>query len=182
MIIRKASISDSRGIATVLVDTWRTTYIGIIPDDFLQNLSYDEREKTIFNMFKNMTDNECVYVAEVVENKIIGFCIGGKERSANPKYRGELWGIYILKQYQRKRIGSQLVQKVIQHLIKMKINTMLTWVLKDNPSCAFYEQLGGKYIDEKIIKIANNDYVEISYGWDNIVKLSAFLESEIAKK
>jgi hypothetical protein len=58
---------------------------------------------------------------------------------------------------------------------------MLTWVLKDNPSCAFYEQLGGKCIDEKIINIANIDYIEISYGWDNIVKLNTFLESKFAR-
>lgn len=40
MQIRKATINDAEGIAKVHVDSWRTTYKGIIPDEFLYNLSY----------------------------------------------------------------------------------------------------------------------------------------------
>jgi len=43
MIIRKAKLDDATGIAKVHVDSWRTTYKGIIPDDFLNNLSYEQR-------------------------------------------------------------------------------------------------------------------------------------------
>lgn len=45
MKIREAIVSDAKGIAKVHVDSWRTTYKGIIPDDFLNNLSYEQRTK-----------------------------------------------------------------------------------------------------------------------------------------
>jgi len=44
MIIRKAQPTDANAIAKVHVDSWRTTYAGIISADFLANLSYEQRE------------------------------------------------------------------------------------------------------------------------------------------
>lgn len=41
MIIRRAGINDAQGIAIVHVNSWRTTYKGIIQNDFLNNLSYE---------------------------------------------------------------------------------------------------------------------------------------------
>lgn len=43
MKIRKANSVDATSIAKVHVDSWRTTYKGIIPDEFLNNLSYEQR-------------------------------------------------------------------------------------------------------------------------------------------
>jgi hypothetical protein len=44
MVIRKADIKDIPGIAKVHVDSWRTTYKGIVPETFLDSLSYESRE------------------------------------------------------------------------------------------------------------------------------------------
>ncbi len=71
MTIRMATIEDAKGIAKVHVDSWRTTYKGIIPEDFLNNLSYEKRtELWIRNISR--TDNY-VIVAENPEGEIIGF-------------------------------------------------------------------------------------------------------------
>ncbi|MFK0522174.1 hypothetical protein ACINKY_08160 [Paenibacillus illinoisensis] len=40
--IREATINDAEGIAKVHVHSWRTTYKGIIPEEFLTNLSYKQ--------------------------------------------------------------------------------------------------------------------------------------------
>ena len=45
ILIRKAELEDAKGIAKVHVDSWRTTYKGIVPDTFLENLSYENREQ-----------------------------------------------------------------------------------------------------------------------------------------
>lgn len=45
MNIRKANRDDAPGIAKVHVDSWRTTYKGIIPQSFLDELSYEQRTK-----------------------------------------------------------------------------------------------------------------------------------------
>lgn len=43
MQIRKATLQDAEAIARVHVDSWKTTYKGIIPDNVLNNLSYTQR-------------------------------------------------------------------------------------------------------------------------------------------
>lgn len=45
MKIREASVEDAPAIARVTVDTWKTAYRGIIDDNYLDNLTYEDREK-----------------------------------------------------------------------------------------------------------------------------------------
>jgi len=44
-VIRPAKIDDVPGIARVQIETWRTTYVGIVPDEHLANLSYERCQK-----------------------------------------------------------------------------------------------------------------------------------------
>ncbi len=44
MIIREARTEDIAGIAKVHVDTWQTTYAGIVPDEHLANMTYSSYE------------------------------------------------------------------------------------------------------------------------------------------
>ncbi|WP_154657953.1 hypothetical protein [Fictibacillus gelatini] len=46
MNIRKARVEDARPIAKVHVESWRTTYKGMMEDDVLKQLSVDERNKS----------------------------------------------------------------------------------------------------------------------------------------
>lgn len=163
--IRKATISDTKGIARVHVDSWKTTYANIVPDEYLNKLTYESREQ----IWINSIPNGGVYVAENNEGEIVGFSSGGKERSGDyDGFDGELYAIYILKEYQGQGIGRALIQPIMDELIGMGSNTMLVLVLKDNASCLFYEALGGKKIDEIEVQIAGKKLTEVVYGWENV--------------
>ena len=41
--IRVANVPDAAAIAKVHVDSWRTTYTGIVPDEYLAQLSYEQQ-------------------------------------------------------------------------------------------------------------------------------------------
>jgi hypothetical protein len=43
MLIREAKITDAAAIAKVHVDSWRTTYVGIVPTAYLAGLSHEQR-------------------------------------------------------------------------------------------------------------------------------------------
>lgn len=111
MIVREAAPSDIPAISRVHVDTWRTTYHGIVPDEVLANLSYKKRENGWRQVFNNAPkDHGFTYVAEDESGQIVGFANGGVERTGHPVYQGELNAIYILKSHQQKGIGRELVQ------------------------------------------------------------------------
>ncbi|WP_026673724.1 GNAT family N-acetyltransferase [Alkalihalobacterium bogoriense] len=163
--IRKAVTTDAKGIGKVHVDSWKTTYANIVPDDYLRNLTYERREQ----VWLNEIPNSGVYVAENNEGEIVGFSSGGKERSGKYNgYDGELYAIYILKEYQGKGIGKALLKQIVDEIKGMGLNSMLVLVLKDNISRLFYEAHGAKKIDAVEIDIAGKKLSELVYGWEDI--------------
>ena len=163
--IREANVSDAAAIAKVHVDSWRTTYIGVVPDDFLAQLSYEQRERTWRDILSTHGATEFVFVAEAEAGKIIGFASGGPERSGDTDYRGELYAIYLFEAYQRKGIGRQLAQAIARRLVQESLHSMLVWVLVNNLSQDFYSALGGQRLYEQEITIGGARLVEVAYGW-----------------
>ena len=106
VLMRKASIGDAAAIARVHVDSWRTTYAGIVRDEYLDSLAYSRREELWSEILVTGEPKQNVYVAEDASRKVVGFSWGGPERSGNPIYQGELYAIYLLDGHQRKGIGS----------------------------------------------------------------------------
>ena len=181
MNYRLAKIEDVPQIVKVNVDTWRTAYRSIFPSEFLNNLSYEDKELRWREIFENSKRKIFIYIAEDVSKGIIGFCMGSLEQSEHTlkipgirNYIGELMAMYILSEYQRKHIGLKLVKMTVQRLMECEINSMIVWVLKDSPNCKFYEILGGKYVGEKMLAYGGVGYITIAYGWDDIRTILAY--------
>lgn len=103
MKIRKGVVADAKAIANVQVDTWKTSFRNIVPEAYLKEMSYDEREK----MWRMILSRQTVYVAENEQGQIVGFANGRRERGGDYKnYEGEIYAIYILEAYQRKGLVS----------------------------------------------------------------------------
>lgn len=171
MNIRQAVVADAAAIARVHVESWRTTYHGIVPDDYLANLSY-ERRATYWASELNKPDNpHVIFVAEDDQGEVVGFASGGPEREADPVYTGELYAIYLLADRQQAGVGRRLVQAVASHLVEAGFTTMLVWVLAANPSRGFYERLGGRYVRSKFVTMAGVELEEVAYGWTDLTPL-----------
>ncbi|MCM3742600.1 GNAT family N-acetyltransferase [Sporosarcina luteola] len=164
MRIREAVMGDERGIARVHVDSWRTTYKGIVSDSVLQNLSYEQRAEN----WRRGIGKSAIYVAEDESGRIVGFATGGRERTGNYDADGELYAIYLLNEVQGQGIGKKLTQVITQKLKEQGFKSMLVWVLERNSSKTFYESLGGLAIDESMIDIGGEEFKEIAYYWEDI--------------
>jgi GNAT superfamily N-acetyltransferase len=163
MRIRMATVSDVTAITRVQVDSWRTTYKGIVPDDYLANLSYAHRTRLWHEVVT--ASGSLVYVAEAADGNVVGFAAGGRERSGDPVYRGELYAIYLLEGWQRRGIGRRLIMAFVGGLIAAGFTSLLVWVLAENPSRRFYEALGGQQVRQKLGTTGGVQLVEVAYGW-----------------
>jgi GNAT superfamily N-acetyltransferase len=173
MHIRPAHAHDVTAIARVHVESWRTTYTGIVPDDFLASLSYAQRER-LWHQFLTPPGNQTiVYVAADASDQVVGFASGGPERSGDTIYTGELYAIYLLAAYQRRGIGRQLMTTLVSRLFQDGMTALLLWVLAANPARQFYERLGGKQIYTKTVTMGNTSLDEIAYGWQDARRLIA---------
>lgn len=164
--IRQATEEDVIGIAYVHVETWRSTYTGILPDDYLQSLTIENRAK---NWQRNLkTLHTTTFIAENDVGDIVGFAAGGPNQSRDPYYQAELYAIYILDAYQRKGIGKQLIKPIIQILEAKKYENIIIWALEENSNRAFYKSLGGQLVASKSISICGKVLNEVGYGWNTI--------------
>jgi GNAT superfamily N-acetyltransferase len=167
MIVREATLNDAAAIAQVHVDTWRTTYRGTVPDDYLDQLSYEQRRQIWAGILSATSSDHFTYVAEDEIGQIVGFANGGLERTGNRLYQGELAAIYVLATHQGRGIGRRLVSVIVERLNQIDINSMLAWVLIGNSACQFYLALGGQQIAEKQVEIGGTFLDAVAYGWLN---------------
>lgn len=164
MIVRRAIAGDEREMAEVHVRSWKTTYRGTISDNYLDLMKVDERED---RWRKGISQTEA-FVAEE-KREIVGFANGGPVRSGGyTEYDGELYAIYLLEECQGQGAGRELVRQVAIALKKAGYRSLLVRVLRNNPSCHFYEALGGIRIGEERIEIGGALYEEWVYGWPEL--------------
>lgn len=165
MIIREAEVSDAYGIAKVHIDSWRTTYKGLISDKFLNDFSHDDRTvrwRKVINDYE--IENRYIFVAEDSIEGIIGFATCGIEREMKDPSIGELYAVYILKEHQFKGVGRLLFNEVLNKLSDLKFNVITIWVLVENYQARkFYELMGGIAGKEQDIVISGDTLKEIEY-------------------
>ena len=173
MLVREATPADAPGIARVHVDSWRTTYKGLIPDHIIASRTYDYRERMWTQILTEQPSQTFVYVAEE-DGEIVGFVSGGSNRDANSAYTGELHAIYILEIHQGKGIGRGLASALVSRLIEQGHTSMLLWVMTHNHQARrFYEALGGKKVAERQEEMDDGMLDEMAYGWGDIRPLAS---------
>ena len=169
-IIRKAKTTDANAIARVVVDTWRSTYVGIVPSEYLESLSYS---KAADRWRGNLSDMDkvwpgwFVYVAEE-DGKVFGFAGGGPSNDYGLPFSGELGFIYLLKANQREGTGRQLAATVASRLKQEGYPSMVVWVFTQNPYRAFYKALGGRVVADRFVDRYGGHIAETAYGWDDL--------------
>jgi GNAT superfamily N-acetyltransferase len=104
--IRAATEHDAVAISHVHVQSWRTTYAGIVPEEYLATLNETER----LLLWRDwLTRDIRVYIADL-DGEIVGFISGGAIRERVQTYDAELYAIYLLEQSQRQGIGTALLK------------------------------------------------------------------------
>ena len=150
------------------VESWRTAYAGIVPEEFLAKRAYAEREPRWRDIRSDPTEEQFVFVVETEKGRIVGFACAGAESSGDSVYQGEISAIYLLEPYQRLGIGRRLFSAVAQELFQRGFRSMLVRVLAANPSLRFYEALGGQKLYEAEAHIDGAAYPDVAYGWKDI--------------
>jgi len=175
LMIRQAKIEDAAAIAHVQVESWRTTYAGIVSDVFLTSLNKEERTQRWQEQM--LADSSSIFVAED-ETGVFGFATGGEIREKIDDYDAELYAIYLLHERQRHGVGRTLSLTLASALQTKGFTSMLVWVLEQNPSVPFYERLGAVQIARKVINIGGADLQELAFGWPSLDRLVAVNDQE----
>ncbi|WP_336046242.1 GNAT family N-acetyltransferase [Solibacillus ferritrahens] len=169
MQIRQAQLKDAAGIAKVHVDSWRTTYKGIIPDEYLDGLSYEQREE-LWERNMAAPDNYIV-VAENSDGHIVGFATAGKREENQTDKAADLTSIYLFADMQGYGIGKMLMKELFIYFTQNGYEKIFVEVLKDNKTRHFYEHYGAQLVKEVQIKIGGKALDELIYEWESAEKV-----------
>ena len=164
LLLRKANTSDARGIAKVRVLTWQSTYSGLIPDSYLQNLDIEQSTKNWTKRLESSFQNTQTIVAEMV-GVIVGFISVGQSRDSDASEHGELYTIYVEPSHQGLGVGSKLIQEGIQFLKSKSFQKATLWVFDRNANAIkYYESHEWKPTgNSKLDKLGDFELVEIQY-------------------
>ncbi|NIK12602.1 GNAT family N-acetyltransferase [Alkalibacillus almallahensis] len=166
MMIREAEFQDAYSIGIVHVESWKTTYKNIIPDDFLDNMSYERRsDKWKDNIAQN---DQYVFVAENDDGEIVGFADCGKRDENTTENAGDLTSIYLLEAYQGRGIGKELFKQLFFKFNELGYNRVFVEVLEGNDACRFYEHYGAKQIKSEQVKIGGAELNLLTYEWEDV--------------
>ena len=169
--VRRAVVDDADAIERVRTDTWRDAYRGLMPDSLLDALGYDATRRRA--LMSALPPHQFVLVAED-DPEVVGFCLGGRSRTPDDPFSGEVHAIYVLPEHQGLGIGRALLQAGAKELVDRGFRSMIIWVLRENaPSRRFYERMGGRHVRDEERELEGVRITESGYGWDDIAPLAA---------
>lgn len=154
--VRPAVQSDSEGIARVHTRSWQSAYRGLLPDEWLAALRWQDRKER-WETGLRAGSPATIYVATNPQKEIVGFASIGPTRDEDlePDEFFELYAIYLSPDIWKMGVGSKLLQTIARQ-IPSSFHWLSVWVLKDNiQGRSFYESRG--FAADGKIKMANID-------------------------
>jgi GNAT superfamily N-acetyltransferase len=171
-VIREATESDAEGIAAVHVNSWQTSYAGIIDQSFLDNISYEDRLTLRREILQT---KNVLHLVALFGEQSVGFAGAGPIRSESRVGQhslfkdkevgiGEIYAIYLLEEHKGKGCGKALFNTCRLWLSQQGFKSFVVRALVDNSRARrFYEREGGVLIGEMTINIFDKDYQEVCY-------------------
>jgi GNAT superfamily N-acetyltransferase len=171
--VRRATAGDAPAIARVRVDSWRTTYRGMIPDAYLDGMQIEASTAIWDRVLTAGPNTTSVFVAEASAD-VVGFACGTMLKEPKHGFDAELAAVYLRREFQRAGLGHRLVGAIVDAQRGFGATGLLTWVIAGNKSArAFYEGLGAELIVEQPFQWDGMDLVEAGYGWRDLDALAA---------
>ncbi len=164
--LRAARPEDARGMAGVYVKTWRDQYAGILPDRVLLSMSV-RRQAASWRRALGQ-GGETILVADQPGAGIVGLGSCGAARQSPLDYAGEVYTLYVLRDYQETGLGRDLLGGLFNCLLSEGRKSAVVWVLDANPARFFYQAMGGKLVAKRVEKLWGEILPEVAFGWPDL--------------
>ena len=125
---------EMSGKAYVHWKSWHEAYTGLIPDSYLEKVTREKCEQTA----RRWPDN---LLLALDGDRVVGFAGYGSYRDETLPDTGEVFALYILREYYGSGVGRALMETALDKLGRFP--SVALWVLKDNGrAIRFYEKCG----------------------------------------
>jgi len=163
-VIRPAASDDAEAIATVHIRTWQAAYRGQLPDQFLDQLSGQLRQRADFwraHISNPPTPQHEVWVGALDKKHVEGFIAIGPARDADPKITGEVYAIYVEPENWGQGLGRMLMTQGARRLASLGFSAALLWVLESNGRARRFYEIAGWSTDGRTKIETRPDGIEL---------------------
>jgi len=172
--IRRASKNDAPAIGRVHVETWQSTYAGLLPDAMLVAMSDVRQSAWWSRVLADPGEARGVFVADDQDMGVVGFGSCGPVRDlpegldGREVRVGEVYTLYVEPDFQNRGLGRRLLDALFRQLKADRCDTAVLWMLAKNPTRFFYEGLGGEQVGERIDTMSGTDVEEMAFAWRSL--------------
>ncbi len=172
MTVRHAKLSDAPAISRVHTQSWKDTYTGLMPEEFLNSRTPEKAEEHCLHILKNLKPRGAALVLEV-EGVIAGLVYCGEQRDAVEGFDGEVYAIYVDKKFHGRGLGRELLRGAAGFLLSAGFKSLVIWVLTENKSRGFYEKMDGVLLPRrKTGTFGGRELTEVAYGWKDLLAIA----------
>lgn len=161
-----ASPQDIRSIALLHALSWRSTYRGILPDEFLDQRVVFDRLEFWSARFASFAPDRTLVLNAVSEGTLLGFvCVLLDEE---PKWGARLDNLHVSPESKGTGVGYALFQAAREWIARVSPGTpMHLWCVEGNPIARrFYDRQGGAIVETANRSFAQQPSVpELRYWW-----------------
>ena len=170
--LRDAGPGDEAALWAVTIATAESTFRGLVPDDVYARMCARSRAENPWPRWLSIP-GQVTIVAVTEADQPVGYASAAPPRPDPPGWDSELYSLYVLRDYQRRGIGTRLVREVAARFAREGQRSMVVWSLAQNwASRRFYEAMGAQLIETR--RIVDGDPFDIAvYGWRSLSGLAA---------
>ncbi len=169
--IRGAQAADAIGMARTYVESWRDTYPGLIPEKYLLAMSASREARSLRQRLTTPRRSAISLVADAGHRRIVGLADAGPCREPVKGFDGEVFTLYVHPDHVGRGIGRALLGELGGEFLRRGVDSMLVWVLAENPARWFYHAQGGRSVARRVIPFAGARLPAVAYGWPNTAAL-----------
>ena len=164
MNIREANAEDIEPIASLYVMNWKKTYVGLLPDNFLNGLTVNEGIKKWQEYLTK--EKHRIFVAYENE-KILGFSACKEdEELKNCLY---LDSLHVSETSRGKGVGTKLINTVGSYAYIKGYEHMSICIVKGNDNAKrIYEKMGAKHYKDFIDYFGDTESNSEKLIWNNL--------------
>src|SRR4051794_15411678 len=166
--LRAAGTGEAVALAHVHVESWRTTYAGIVPNQYLAGLDETLRVK----LWQEWLSGGAIVLVAERKGQLVGFAHAGRIREAVETADAEIYSLYLLRESQGRGIGRALLTEMSAVLKQQGFKSIALWVLERNNARGFYQSCGGRLAASKVIEIGGARLMEVAYWWPDLASIT----------
>ena len=144
-MIRRLQNEDMDVACDIVNDNWKSVYAGYVNEELLGEKGCADRKERLKKDFLSGRLENYIYDQD---HQVVALLSIGPSEDPDREGSFEVWRIYLKKEFQRQKIGSELIRFAEAQAQKEGFREIVIWAFQQNTSAVTFYQKNGYQVDQ----------------------------------